>query len=80
MQEKQGGETQAEHGPNVEKIQASNTLSRNSEPANMAPVINILDTWGAETPFSQISESAVGDSVLAVSELALLTFCVNSLF
>ena len=37
------------------------------EPANMAPVLNMLDSWGAETPFSQISESAVGGSVLAVS-------------
>ena len=37
------------------------------EPANMAPVLNMLNTWGAETPFAQISESAVGGSVLAVS-------------
>lgn len=35
------------------------------EPANMAPVLNMLNTWGAETPFAQISESAVGGSVLA---------------
>lgn len=37
------------------------------KPANLAPVINMLDTWGAETPFTQISNSAVGGSVLAVS-------------
>ena len=37
------------------------------EPANMGPVLNMLDSWGAETPFAQISESAVGGSVLAVS-------------
>lgn len=43
------------------------------EPANMAPVLNVLDKWGAETPFAQISESAVGGSVLAVS--LLLFFC-----
>lgn len=33
----------------------------------MAPVLNMLSTWGAETPFSQISESAMGGSVLAVN-------------
>lgn len=53
----------------LEEEEGKNPLhhTSNQEPANMAPVLNMLDTWGAETPFAQISESAVGGSVLAVS-------------
>lgn len=34
---------------------------------SIAPVLNMLDTWGAEAPFSKFSETAVGGSVLAVN-------------
>jgi hypothetical protein len=55
-------------------------------PANMAPVLNMLNSWGAETPFAQISESAVGGSVLAVScvsglwDFISIFSCVQSVF
>ncbi len=35
------------------------------QPANMAPVMDILDKWGMETPFAE--DDVVGTSVLAVS-------------
>lgn len=44
----------------------SSAVGGDTQAPNMAPVINMLDSWGAETPFAQISESAVGGSVLAV--------------
>ncbi len=35
------------------------------QPTNMAPVMDILDKWGMETPFAE--DDVVGTSVLAVS-------------
>ncbi len=35
------------------------------QPPNMAPVMDILDKWGMETPFAE--DDVVGTSVLAVS-------------
>ena len=52
----------------------SSSHEPNQEPANMAPVLTMLNTWGAETPFAQISESAVGGSVLAVSFIPCFHF------
>ena len=52
----------------LQETEQANSLDQpDQEPASIAPVLNMLDKWGAEAPFSQISESAVGGSVLAVS-------------
>ncbi len=36
------------------------------QPTNMAPVMDVLDKWGMETPFAE--DDVVGTSVLAVSD------------
>ena len=44
----------------------------------MAPVLDVLDSWGAKTPFAQISETAaVGGSVLAVSPFLPILYHVT---
>ena len=43
------------------------------EKSDMAPVLNVLDTWN----INQLSESAVGGSVLAVSDNCCVTTVSN---
>ena len=42
------------------------------KPANMAPVINILETWDVNTPFS---DDVAGTSVIAVSPTSCNSLC-----
>ena len=43
------------------------------QPPNMAPVMDILDKWGMETPFAE--DDVVGTSVLAVSTSVCEVVC-----